>query len=139
MQCSTNPANLQEPARLASNRPQLHPILVFRDHGHWHRVHPSTQPALQRRMDLLDIRRHILPQCRAVRPLPRDFNPAIRSLARDLGKDDTPSCAVAVHGYLSNGTGDDCEYGCICLRARLGGVGNDSRRRRPLNGITARG
>lgn len=67
-------------------------------------------------------------QCRSVQYLPVDLDRTLYGLPGDLDRNGTPSSAVVVLGYCSDGAGDDCEYVCLCLRPSLGSLGGQIRK-----------
>ena len=94
--------------------------MVFRQHGHWHRVHPPTQPSVQRRLATLHLCDYILSQRRALRAASYLLNPTIYLVAQHLLADAAATHSILISRHLSNGPGYHHQHGRICLRTGLG-------------------
>ena len=100
--------------------------MVFRNNGHRHRLHPPPQPPLQQSLALLDLRLHICSQRPPLHHIPPNQHFTLHHLPRDLVRHGTAPHAVAFPGDVSDGSGDDCQYDCVCVRAGVGELGCDA-------------
>lgn len=107
---------LQERTRLAADCSKLHTFLVRSQHGHRHCFYIASQLTVQWLMAPTYLVRHIRPQRPAVRRFLDDFDPTLRPVPRNLERDDPPSSPKSVLRNFSDGTGNDHQYDCVCLR-----------------------
>lgn len=81
--------------------------MVLGQYGHGDSVHSSSQFALQRRMALLDIGRHLCPERGTFHSIFVHFLATIYPLPTDLDGHAKTSDSIAFLGHFSHGSCDD--------------------------------
>lgn len=111
---------MQKSTRMAAARAEFHTVVVQRQHGYRHHIHPTPQLAIQWQMAAIHFLRHLRVERAAVHHILGNLNREVHIVSQDLGGNDSAPYSELVSGHIPHGPGDHYQHDGVCDCAFLG-------------------